>query len=96
MPQHRSAEKRMKTSEKARQRNRAVKSRVRGAVKEFEAALDGEGREQAFLNVISELDRAAGGRDGPLSGRSGRLGLPRGDHPKALRGGFWRRARPRL
>ena len=59
MPQHKSAAKRVKTSAKATARNRAVKSRVRGAIKVFEASAEGEDREQALRAVVSELDRAA-------------------------------------
>jgi small subunit ribosomal protein S20 len=58
MPQHKSCEKRMKTSKKQNVYNRAVKSSVKTATKKFLVA-QGEDAEAAYRNVASELDRAA-------------------------------------
>jgi small subunit ribosomal protein S20 len=41
MAQHRSAEKRARQAEKRRERNRAVRSRVRGSARAVRAALEG-------------------------------------------------------
>ena len=60
MPTHKSAEKRMKTAEKARQRNRRTKSLIRGAVKEFSAEKDATKKTDKFKKVSSILDKAAG------------------------------------
>ena len=58
MPQHKSAAKRMRTSEKARQRNRAVKSHLKGVLKQLDAATP-EDSPQALREASSALDRAA-------------------------------------
>ena len=58
MPHHKSAAKRMLTSEKARQRNRAVKSRLKNVVKVAEEAPAPEAA-VAFNEAMSALDRAA-------------------------------------
>jgi small subunit ribosomal protein S20 len=58
MPHHKSAVKRMRTSEKARQRNRAVKSRLKSVVKKAEEATAPEAG-SAFNEAMSALDRAA-------------------------------------
>jgi len=58
MPHHKSAAKRMRTSEKARQRNRAVKSTVKSALKKFEESPVAEAAE-ALRQAAAELDRAA-------------------------------------
>lgn len=58
MPHHKSAAKRMKTSEKARLKNRAVKSRLKGVVKTAEDAPAPEAA-TAFNEAMSALDRAA-------------------------------------
>ena len=60
MPTHKSAEKRIKTAEKSRQRNRRVKSLIRGAVKELEAEKDSAKKSEKMKNVVSVLDKAAG------------------------------------
>ncbi len=60
MPTHRSAEKRMKTAEKARQRNRRTKSLIRGAVKELSAEKDAAKKSEKMKKVASILDKAAG------------------------------------
>lgn len=58
MPHHKSAAKRMRTNEKARQRNRAVKSTVKSALKKFEEA-PVEQAAEALRQAAAELDRAA-------------------------------------
>jgi small subunit ribosomal protein S20 len=58
MPHHKSAAKRMRTSEKARLKNRAVKSRLKGIVKKAEEAPATEAA-TAFVDAMSALDRAA-------------------------------------
>ncbi|MBP7668967.1 MAG: 30S ribosomal protein S20 [Candidatus Eisenbacteria bacterium] len=57
MPQHKSAEKRIRTSERQRDRNRSIRTRVRGAVRKFE---EGAPESQADLlrQAASELDKA--------------------------------------
>ncbi|UCC80411.1 MAG: 30S ribosomal protein S20 [Candidatus Zixiibacteriota bacterium] len=60
MPTHRSAEKRMKTAEKARQRNRRVKSLMRGAIKELSDEKDTAKKAEKMKKVASTLDKAAG------------------------------------
>ena len=59
MPTHKSAAKRIKTSEKARLRNRRVKAMVRGTVKDFEAEKDAAKKSEKFKQVSSVLDKAA-------------------------------------
>jgi small subunit ribosomal protein S20 len=59
MPQHKSAAKRMRTSEKSRARNRAVKSRVKGAIKAFEEGVGTEHADEKLRDAVAELDRAA-------------------------------------
>ena len=59
MPHHKSAAKRVRTNEKARQSNLAAKSRVRSAlrkVRESAKLADGQAR---LLDAVSVLDRAA-------------------------------------
>ena len=59
MPHHKSAEKRVRTNEKARVSNLAAKSRVRTAVRKVrESAKRSDGQSQ-LLTAISVLDRAA-------------------------------------
>ena len=58
MPHHKSAAKRMRTNEKARLKNRAVKSRLKGIVKKAEDAPAAEAA-TAFTDAMSALDRAA-------------------------------------
>lgn len=58
MPHHRSAAKRLRTSEKARQRNRMVKSKLKKTLKKAEAATLEESTEALRL-AGSALDRAA-------------------------------------
>ena len=57
MPQHKSCYKRMKTSLKARQRNKAVKSVIRGTLKQYQA--DQEKTPDKLKVVAKVLDQAA-------------------------------------
>ena len=58
MPHHKSAEKRLKTAEKARQRNAGVKSQVRRQLKR-QRTLTGAEAAAALPTTHAELDRAA-------------------------------------
>jgi small subunit ribosomal protein S20 len=49
----------MKTAERDRQRNRAVKSGLRSALKAFSAKKGSDKKEGEFREVVSILDRAA-------------------------------------
>lgn len=60
MPTHKSAEKRMKTAEKARQNNRRIKSLIRSAVKDFTAQKSDANKPEKLKKVASILDKAAG------------------------------------
>lgn len=59
MPQHASAKKRMRTNERDRQRNRAVKSTVRGSTKQLRAALGSDEAPARLRSAHSVLDNAA-------------------------------------
>lgn len=59
MPQHASAEKRMRTSEKRRQRNRGVKAVLRKAIKDFQTKLATPEAPAAFREVESVLAKSA-------------------------------------
>ena len=59
MPHHKSAAKRVKTNEKARLSNIAVKSRMRSAVKAVRAATTKAEAEIALKAAIPILDRTA-------------------------------------
>ena len=59
MPHHKSAAKRVKTNEKARVSNIAVKSRMRSAVKAVRSATKRAEAETALKAAISILDRTA-------------------------------------
>jgi small subunit ribosomal protein S20 len=59
MPQHASAKKRMRTNERDRQKNRAVKSIVRGATKRVRQTLGENDAPAALRNAHSVLDNAA-------------------------------------
>ncbi len=59
MPHHASAAKRVITSERSRQRNAAVKTRIRAAIKSVRQASDKAAAQQALRGVVSVLDRAA-------------------------------------
>jgi small subunit ribosomal protein S20 len=58
MPQHKSCKKRMRTSRKRNEYNRAVKSTVKTHMKKLDAA-DGENAEATYREIASQLDRAA-------------------------------------
>jgi small subunit ribosomal protein S20 len=59
LPRHKSALKRMKQAEKARQRNRRVKTIVRAAIKKFKAEENQEAKEANFKKVVKASDVAA-------------------------------------
>ena len=59
MPRHKSAAKRMKTAETARQRNRRTKAIARSAVKAAETEKDPEKKAAGFRVAMSAVDRAA-------------------------------------
>ena len=59
MPHHKSAVKRVRTSEKARQANQEVKSRVRTAVRKVREAGSVGDAKSALASALSVLDRAA-------------------------------------
>jgi len=59
MPHHKSAAKRVKTNEKARLSNVAVKTRLRSAVKAVRSATKRAEAETALKAAISILDRTA-------------------------------------
>jgi len=56
---HLSVEKRHRQSEARNRRNRAVKTRIRSAVKEFAAAGTPEARQEALRQAASVADKAA-------------------------------------
>jgi len=57
LPQHKSAAKRMKTSERERQENKRIKSIMRGALKTYQT--DKEKSPEKFKAVTKILDKAA-------------------------------------
>jgi small subunit ribosomal protein S20 len=59
MPQVKSAAKRVRTNEKARQRNIAARSRMRGAIKAVRQATTRAEGEQAYRTAVAILDRTA-------------------------------------
>jgi small subunit ribosomal protein S20 len=60
MPNHKSAEKRVRQNERRREINRSNRSRLRTAVKEFRASLTkgGKGAAELLPKTISEIDKA--------------------------------------
>lgn len=60
MPQHKSAEKRMRQAEVRRERNRQKKNRIRTMIKQLESLEDKEKATTALNEVKSTLDRLAG------------------------------------
>lgn len=60
MPNHKSAEKRVRQSERRRDINRSNRSRLRTAVKELRSTLDKGGKIAAELlpKTVSEIDKA--------------------------------------
>jgi len=61
MPNIKSAIKRVKTSEKRRQRNASQKSALRTAIKSFETAVtsNSDSTQQAFITATRKIDKAA-------------------------------------
>jgi small subunit ribosomal protein S20 len=59
MPQHQSAEKRIRQNEKRRKRNKSRKSNVRTKIKELKALDDKEAAEDLLNDVKGDLDRLA-------------------------------------
>lgn len=57
MPHHKSAAKRVRTNEKARQRNIAARSRMRSAIKAVRDAKSRAEGDAAYLKASSILDR---------------------------------------
>lgn len=60
MPQHESAEKRMRQDEKRRKRNKSQKSRVRTKIKKLRSLEDAEEARELLNDVKGDLDRLAG------------------------------------
>lgn len=58
MPHHKSAAKRLRTNEKSRQRNLAVKSALRKQLKR-QSGLEGDAAKEMIPRTYAELDRAA-------------------------------------
>jgi small subunit ribosomal protein S20 len=60
MPNHKSAEKRVRQSERRRVINRGNRSRLRTAMKELRSNLDNGGKDAATLlpKTVSEIDKA--------------------------------------
>lgn len=59
MPQHKSAEKRVRQNEKRRKRNQSHKSRVETKIKKLKAAEEKEVAQDLLNDVKGELDRLA-------------------------------------
>lgn len=59
MPQHKSAEKRMRQNEKRRERNQSHKSRVRTKIKKLRSLEDPEAARELLNDIKGELDRLA-------------------------------------
>ena len=57
MAQHKSAERRVRTSERRRVRNRADKSRMKNLVKQLKATTDKKKAEDIYKDVTSLLDK---------------------------------------
>jgi len=59
MPHHKSAAKRVITNEKARQRNVALRTRMRAAIKAVREAKSRDQAQAAYRQAVSILDRTA-------------------------------------
>lgn len=59
MPHHKSAEKRIRQDKKRRERNRAVKSQVKSAIKKAVSLAGTEQADSSFRDAESIIDRAA-------------------------------------
>jgi small subunit ribosomal protein S20 len=57
MPQHKSAEKRVRTSEKRRAYNKMNKSKMKTAIKDLQSAKEKPAAEEKYKKVTSLLDR---------------------------------------
>lgn len=57
MAQHKSAERRVRTSEKRRVRNRADKSKMKNLVKQLKSSTDKKQAEELYKDVTSLLDK---------------------------------------
>ena len=62
MPTHKSPAKRMKTAEKARKRNRRIKSLIRTAVANVKTEKDSVKKGENLKTAVAILDKAAGKR----------------------------------
>ncbi len=67
MPNHKSAEKRVRTSEKARLKNRAVRSEFRTCLKKFRLAATSDAAKAEVPLLFKLLDKAARKRMGGLT-----------------------------
>ena len=67
VPTHKSAEKRIKTAEKARLVNRAVRSSIRTSLKKVRGAATAEEAAKELPNLFSMLDKAARRSQGGMS-----------------------------
>ena len=59
MPNHKSCEKRVKTSAKERDRNRAFRSRLRAALKDVRTATNKDDAQKKLKEATTVLDKAA-------------------------------------
>lgn len=59
MPQHKSAEKRIRQNEKRRKRNQSQKSRVRTKIKQLKSMEEKEAAQELLNDVKGDLDRLA-------------------------------------
>lgn len=60
MPQHKSCEKRMRTSARSRSRNRAYRAMLKKAIREVREASSQKDAQTALVNANKLLDRIAG------------------------------------
>ena len=58
MPQHKSAEKRMRTNARDKAKNRSVRGDIRRATKDLKAAMNTEKADEQLREVHSVLDKA--------------------------------------
>jgi small subunit ribosomal protein S20 len=60
MPNHKSAEKRVRQTERRRLINRSNRTRLRSAIKDLRVALDGDAKQAVELlpKTVSEIDKA--------------------------------------
>jgi small subunit ribosomal protein S20 len=58
MPNHKSAEKRVRQNEKRRQNNRSNRTRLRSAIKKLRAEIDGGNPAELLPQTISTIDKA--------------------------------------